>query len=89
MPKTSDFQSVECFKNLQSVIECQQPTADLYKFVGRIHFTNANSGSKVTCPLGPENVILRGSKLKETQFIYGKLLKFDFLKSVHLLSFNF
>ena len=77
----SDFQSVECFNNLQSVIECQQPTADLYKFVGRIHFCHPSRGLQVTSPLGPEHVVLRGSKLKETKFIYG-----DHLDS-HLILF--
>ena len=71
MPKTSDFQTEESFNNLRSVIECQQPTADLYKFVGRIHFCQPDRGAQVTSPLSPEHVILRGSKLKETQFIYG------------------
>ncbi len=70
MPKTKDLQSEDSFQNLYATIECQQPIADLYKFVGRIHINH--SGEKATYPLGPENVALRGSRLKETPFFFGR-----------------
>jgi len=60
------------FKHFQATIECQQPIADLYHFLGRI-IINTNSGT-ITQPLGAENVLLRGSRLKNTSFIYGKQL---------------
>lgn len=74
MPKTSDFQTADHFDNLHSTIECQQPTADLYRFIGRIHFNQSDGAAHITCPLGPDNVVLRASSLKETPFIYGKCM---------------
>uniref|UniRef100_A0A674NXZ8 Phospholipid-transporting ATPase n=1 Tax=Takifugu rubripes TaxID=31033 RepID=A0A674NXZ8_TAKRU len=60
--ETAVCQSVSQLESLQAVVECQQPEADLYRFVGRI---------TVTQPLGPENLLLRGARLKNTKEIYG------------------
>lgn len=55
------------------MIECQQPIPDLYKFVGRM--TVYGRGESVVRSLGPENVLLRGARLKNTPYIYGKRMK--------------
>ncbi|XP_062573567.1 phospholipid-transporting ATPase IF-like [Saccostrea cucullata] len=70
VPETREFQKESDFKDLYATIECQQPIADLYKFVGRITIFNNNSDS-VLKSLGPENILLRGARLKNTPFIYG------------------
>lgn len=60
------------FQSLYGTIECQQPIADFYQFVGRISiYGSAGQGTSVSS-LGPENVLLRGTRLKNTEFIYGE-----------------
>uniref|UniRef100_A0A3B5B8H8 Phospholipid-transporting ATPase n=1 Tax=Stegastes partitus TaxID=144197 RepID=A0A3B5B8H8_9TELE len=67
--ETSVCQSVSQLEALQAVVECQQPEADLYRFVGRVTVTQ--HGEEIVRPLGPENLLLRGARLKNTKEIYG------------------
>ncbi|KAM4733123.1 phospholipid-transporting ATPase IG isoform 2-T3 [Anableps anableps] len=55
---------------LSATIECEQPQPDLYKFVGRMHIYR-NSQEPDVRSLGPENLLLKGANLKNTQKIYG------------------
>ncbi|XP_075902845.1 phospholipid-transporting ATPase 11C isoform X2 [Nelusetta ayraudi] len=60
-------------KDLESfsgTIECEQPQPDLYKFVGRIHIDKKEQ-EPVVRSLGPENLLLKGATLKNTQKICG------------------
>uniref|UniRef100_A0A8C1ZE15 Phospholipid-transporting ATPase n=1 Tax=Cyprinus carpio TaxID=7962 RepID=A0A8C1ZE15_CYPCA len=69
VPETAVSQSVSRLESLQAVVECQQPEADLYRFVGRITVTQ--QGEEIVRPLGPENLLLRGARLKNTKEIFG------------------
>ncbi|XP_022336873.2 phospholipid-transporting ATPase IF-like isoform X3 [Crassostrea virginica] len=69
VPETREFQRESDFTKLCATIECQQPIPDLYKFIGRI--TVYNNSDSVLKSLGPENVLLRGARLKNTPYIYG------------------
>ncbi|XP_064615667.1 phospholipid-transporting ATPase IF-like [Liolophura sinensis] len=66
---TRKHQSVEELDTLNAVIECEQPIADLYSFKGRIKINSG--GETVVRSLGPENVLLRGARLKNTPYVYG------------------
>ncbi|XP_047209198.1 phospholipid-transporting ATPase IG isoform X4 [Girardinichthys multiradiatus] len=55
---------------LSATIECEQPQPDLYKFVGRMHIYNNRQEPDVRS-LGPENLLLKGANLKNTQKICG------------------
>ncbi|MED6245889.1 putative phospholipid-transporting ATPase IH, partial [Ataeniobius toweri] len=55
---------------LSATIECEQPQPDLYKFVGRMHIYNNRREPDVRS-LGPENLLLKGANLKNTQKICG------------------
>uniref|UniRef100_A0A673LR89 Probable phospholipid-transporting ATPase IF n=1 Tax=Sinocyclocheilus rhinocerous TaxID=307959 RepID=A0A673LR89_9TELE len=57
VPETAVAQSVSRLESLQAVVECQQPEADLYRYHSQ--------------PLGPENLLLRGARLKNTKEIFG------------------
>ncbi|XP_024918736.1 phospholipid-transporting ATPase IG isoform X4 [Cynoglossus semilaevis] len=57
-------------ESLNATIECEQPQPDLYKFVGRMHIYK-NDQEPVVRSLGPENLLLKGATLKNTQKIYG------------------
>ncbi|KAM6305096.1 phospholipid-transporting ATPase IF [Aegotheles albertisi] len=69
VPETAVLQSVANLDKLVAVIECQQPEADLYRFVGRI--TISQQTEEVVRPLGPESLLLRGARLKNTKEIFG------------------
>ncbi|XP_046892694.1 phospholipid-transporting ATPase IF isoform X1 [Hypomesus transpacificus] len=69
VPETAVSQSVSRLEALQAVVECQQPDADLYRFVGRITVTQ--QGEEIVRPLGLENLLLRGARLKNTKEIFG------------------
>ncbi|XP_053404518.1 phospholipid-transporting ATPase IF-like isoform X2 [Mercenaria mercenaria] len=58
------------FLKLTAFIECEHPIADLYSFVGNLTIVK-DSGEHIVKPLGPENILLRGARLKNTPFIYG------------------
>ena len=68
--ETRRLQTIEAFESFCGTIECQPPNANLYRFVGRINLWQ-ETGAKVTRPLTAENLLLRGSRLKNTPFIYG------------------
>uniref|UniRef100_A0A665X0B6 Phospholipid-transporting ATPase n=1 Tax=Echeneis naucrates TaxID=173247 RepID=A0A665X0B6_ECHNA len=57
-------------ESLNATIECEQPQPDLYKFVGRMHIYTNNQEPAVRS-LGPENLLLKGATLKNTQKICG------------------
>ncbi|XP_075426819.1 phospholipid-transporting ATPase IF isoform X2 [Ascaphus truei] len=69
VPETAVLQSVTNLDALIAVIECQQPEADLYRFVGRM--TVSQHEEDIVRPLGPENLLLRGASLKNTKEIFG------------------
>ncbi|ELU14116.1 hypothetical protein CAPTEDRAFT_203466 [Capitella teleta] len=53
------FLQTESFQSFRASIECEQPTTDLYKFV------------VIVKPLSADNLLLRGSRLKNTQYVFG------------------
>ncbi|KAK3533381.1 hypothetical protein QTP70_019327 [Hemibagrus guttatus] len=69
VPETAVSQSVSRLESLQAIVECQQPEPDLYRFVGRITVTQY--GEEIVRSLGPENLLLRGARLKNTKEIFG------------------
>ena len=51
---------------LQAVIRCEKPNNRLYNFEGTIDMNN-----NVRVSLDPENVLLRGSSLRNTEWVIG------------------
>jgi len=72
VPETRSLDTPGQLDNIQGYIDCQQPITDLYKFVGNIILLN-RSTAPVTKALLAQNILLRGAKLKNTSYIYGKL----------------
>lgn len=68
--ETRPLQSEDQYESFYGCIECQQPITDLYRFVGRINIYDVH-GKQETQSLGAENVLLRGSRLKNTPYVYG------------------
>lgn len=56
----------------KSVLVCEQPTKELYKFNGQLQLPTELG--KSTIPLTNENVLLRGMTLRNTEYIYGLVI---------------
>ncbi|KAM6426841.1 phospholipid-transporting ATPase IG isoform 2-T3 [Liasis olivaceus] len=67
---TAKLNTVEGMNRLVATVECEQPQPDLYRFVGRITIYT-DEPEPLARPLGPENLLLKGAKLKNTSKIYG------------------
>ncbi|XP_069749632.1 phospholipid-transporting ATPase IG-like isoform X3 [Narcine bancroftii] len=70
VPDTNAFRTDVEIDSLIATIDCEQPQPDLYKFVGRIHVFS-DKQEPIARSLGPENLLLRGATLKNTDKIYG------------------
>ncbi|XP_067851314.1 phospholipid-transporting ATPase IF isoform X2 [Heptranchias perlo] len=69
VPEIAKLQTVRQLDTLRAVINCHQPEPDLYRFIGRI--TIRGKADEIVKPLGPENLLLRGASLKNTNEIFG------------------
>lgn len=65
---TLDLDSEEEFRQFQGVIRSEDPNPSLYTFVGNLDYDGA------VLPLGPQQVLLRDSKLRNTQYVYGVVI---------------
>ncbi|KAI5058579.1 hypothetical protein GOP47_0026749 [Adiantum capillus-veneris] len=76
--------SLECTANLEddldyksftAIVSCEDPNPNLYTFTGNLEFANAVDvlGSQLY-PLGPHQMLLRDSKLRNTEYIYGAVI---------------
>jgi len=73
------YRSPNDFKKFNGTLTCEPPNEHLYKFEGRVELVevvNRNGclyqgRSLETVPLTPDNVILRGCKLRNTEKAYG------------------
>lgn len=72
IPDMKRFVNEDDFPKLTAFIECQQPNEHLYEFEGCMTIVK-DSGEHIVKGLGPEHVLLRGARLKNTAFVYGKL----------------
>lgn len=65
---TSGVQEDSSFRDLQAVIKCEDPNANLYTFIGTMDY----QGQQL--PLSPQQILLRDSKLRNTEHIYGAVI---------------
>ncbi|TGZ61385.1 hypothetical protein CRM22_008025 [Opisthorchis felineus] len=71
-PQQLRFDDVKQFEHLITEIDYEAPNADLTKFEGNLVIPSKESpGSHVNYPISAENVLLRGTKLKSTDFVLG------------------
>lgn len=61
------FKSFANLQDLDGEIMCEQPNNAIYKFEGNIRVSQLDE----RIPLGPENILLRGCSLKNTEYVYG------------------
>ncbi|XP_039645373.1 phospholipid-transporting ATPase IB isoform X1 [Perca fluviatilis] len=63
---TAAFQTLEDLVALSGRLECEGPNRHLYDFTGTLRLENQNPA-----PLGPDQVLLRGAQLRNTQWVVG------------------
>ncbi|XP_061364653.1 putative phospholipid-transporting ATPase 9 [Gastrolobium bilobum] len=68
LEETSKLQEDSSFQNFQAIIKCEDPNANLYSFIGSLDLQDQ------LYPLAPQQLLLRDSKLKNTDFIYAVVI---------------
>lgn len=58
----------EQFNEFRAIVRCEDPNPHLYTFVGNLEFKNESY------PLCPTQLLLRDSKLRNTDYIYGAVI---------------
>lgn len=62
---TASLTEETSFKMFKAVIKCEDPNEDLYSFVGTLEYNDQRH------PLSLQQLLLRDSKLKNTDYVYG------------------
>ncbi|KAK8657651.1 hypothetical protein V6N13_035880 [Hibiscus sabdariffa] len=65
---TSSLHDDYNFRDFKAVIKCEDPNANLYTFVGTMEFEEQQY------PLSPQQLLLRDSKLRNTDYVYGAVV---------------
>ncbi|KAL6010963.1 putative phospholipid-transporting ATPase 8 [Asimina triloba] len=65
---TATLQDEKSFQKFKAVIKSEDPNENLYTFVGSLYY----DGNQY--PLSPQQILLRDSKLRNTQYIYGVVI---------------
>lgn len=68
LDETRNFTSSSMFQEFNAIVECELPNPSIYTFVGNLIWQTT------VLNLSPMQVLLRGSKLKNTSFVYGAVL---------------
>lgn len=69
---TRELVDPEMLDGLRAHMEYEQPTVNLYNFVGTITvYQEDQEDITATASLGLDNILLRGCRLKDTDHIYG------------------
>ncbi|KAM8733509.1 phospholipid-transporting ATPase IA isoform 3-T3 [Acanthopagrus schlegelii] len=63
---TADIKDIDSLMRLSGRMECESPNRHLYEFVGNIRLDRHS-----TIPLGPDQILLRGAQLRNTQWVHG------------------
>ena len=66
---TRNCDTLGLLTNLQAEMECESPTTDLLSFKG--HLVRRRNNRETQQSLAQDNLVLRGTKLANTDFIYG------------------
>lgn len=65
---TQPLRDEQSFQNFKALIKCEDPNEHLYSFIGTLHYEG------MQYPLSPQQILLRDSKLRNTQYIYGVVI---------------
>lgn len=62
------------FAAWQGEVRCEQPNASLYTFTGNLVLSLPGQAEEQTVPLSQASLLLRGSSLRNTKFVYGAVV---------------
>lgn len=65
---TSSLNEDSNFREFKGMVRCEDPNANLYSFIGTLMFNESEY------PLSPQQLLLRDSKLRNTEYIYGAII---------------
>ncbi|KAI4368975.1 hypothetical protein MLD38_017472 [Melastoma candidum] len=65
---TSGLHEDSNFRDFKALVKCEDPNANLYSFIGSMEFEGLQH------PLNPQQLLLRDSKLRNTDYIYGAVI---------------
>lgn len=68
LDETSQLHEDSTFKDFKAIIKCEDPNANLYTFVGTLVLDEEKF------PLSPQQLLLRDSKLRNTDYVYGVVI---------------
>lgn len=68
LESTLALDSDVAFKDFSGTIRCEDPNPNLYTFVGNLEY------ERQVYPLDPSQILLRDSKLRNTEYIYGVVI---------------
>ncbi|KAK9105504.1 hypothetical protein Scep_022348 [Stephania cephalantha] len=68
MDVTLDIMEDSHFRDFRCLVKCEDPNASLYTFVGSMEFKEQHYS------LSPQQLLLRDSKLRNTDYIYGAVI---------------
>ncbi|XP_047440772.1 phospholipid-transporting ATPase IA isoform X5 [Mugil cephalus] len=63
---TAEIKEIDNLMRLSGRMECESPNRHLYEFVGNLRLDGHS-----TVPLGPDQILLRGAQLRNTQWVHG------------------
>ncbi|KAM7389162.1 hypothetical protein PAMP_023155 [Pampus punctatissimus] len=63
---TADIKDIDSLMRVSGRMECESPNRHLYEFVGNMRLDRQS-----TVPLGPDQILLRGAQLRNTQWVHG------------------
>ncbi|PWA36804.1 P-type ATPase, HAD-like domain protein [Artemisia annua] len=72
MECTLSFDDEVKFDKFKATIRCEDPNSNIYSFVGNLEL--GDEGEASIYPLSPSQILLRDSKLRNTEFIYGVVI---------------
>ena len=59
---------------MQGEVRCEQPNASLYTFTGNLMLSPPYAPEEQTVPLSQASLLLRGSSLRNTKYVYGAVI---------------
>ncbi|XP_078431010.1 ATPase E1-E2 type family protein / haloacid dehalogenase-like hydrolase family protein [Wolffia australiana] len=73
---TSSLQEDADFANFRALVKCEDPNASLYTFVGTMHLDSHSQAQQQQeqLPLSPQQILLRDSKLRNTDYVFGAVV---------------
>ncbi|XP_060936044.1 phospholipid-transporting ATPase IA [Limanda limanda] len=66
LPITAEIKDIDSLMRLSGRMECESPNRHLYEFVGNMRLDRHS-----TMALSPDQILLRGAQLRNTQWIHG------------------